>query len=387
MKCQDIGFIQAYLDGELNRGERKQYIQHLDQCKVCQKTLEEVSKLNQWEQVILDDEFTNVSQEIDINVDQAWKNFEQNIQNHKTEETNSQESKKKGRWYNMKKSSKRWITGAAAAAIVCVSLTVPQVRAGASNLLSIFRVKDVQLVQLTDSDLREIEGWISNMEEGEKSIKGIGKIGIKDNGSKKDAHFQSEQQAREAGYAVPKVPNGYRVTSVDANPSFIMQFELDTEKANKLLKQLQSNTQFESTLNGKQFSITVPESVRTRIEAEGNVFSYNVIDAPKISVPEGVDVTKLQKTVLELPIIPANVKTQLAGIQDWTHTLPIPYVAKGSKVSETKVQGVKAVLYNTDYENVMIWEKDGKMHMIEQHKEQEKDLNANDLIKLANELK
>ncbi|PEA55707.1 hypothetical protein CON64_06075 [Bacillus pseudomycoides] len=390
MKCQDIGFIQTYLDGELNRDERKQYIQHLDQCKACQQKLEEVSKLNKWEQVILDDEFANVSQDIDIDVNKAWKTFEQKIQTHKTEETNSEESKKKGRWHNMKKSSKRWITAAAAAAVVCVSLTVPEVRAGASNLLSIFRVKDVQFVQLTDSDLREIEGWISKTEEGEKSIKGIGKIGIKDNGSKKDAHFQSEQQAREAGYAVPKVPNGYRVTSVDANPSFIMQFELDTEKANKLLKQLQSNTQFESALNGKQFSITVPESVRTQIEVEGNrtnSFSYNVIDAPKISVPEGVDVAKLQKTVLELPIIPANVKTQLAGIQDWTHTLPIPYVAKDAKVSETKVQGVKAVLYNTDYENVLIWEKDGKMHMIEQHKEQGKDMNTSDLIKLANEIK
>ena len=387
MKCQDIGFIQAYLDGELNRDERKQYIQHLDQCKSCQQKLEEMSKLNQWGQVVLDDEFTNVGQDVDIDVDRAWNTFEQNIQNHKTEETNSEEAKKKGRWHNMKKSSKRWITAAAAAAVVCVSLTVPEVRAGASNLLSIFRVKDVQLVQLTDSDLHEIEGWISKTEEGEKSIKGIGKIGIKDNGSKKDAHFQSEQQAREAGYAVPKMPNGYRVTSVDANPSFIMQFELDTEKANKLLKQLQSNTQFESALNGKQFSITVPESVRTQIEAESNVFSYNVIDAPKISVPEGVDVAKLQKTVLELPIIPGNVKTQLAGIQDWTHTLPIPYVAKDAKVSETKVQGVKAVLYNTDYENVLIWEKDGKMHMVEQHKGQGKDLNANDLMKLANELK
>ncbi|MFI8708352.1 anti-sigma factor family protein [Bacillus sp. NPDC077411] len=391
MKCQDIGFIQSYLDGELNRDERKQYIQHLDQCKACQQKLEEVSKLNQWEQVILNDEFANFSQEIDIDVDQAWKTFEQNIRTHKTEEINSEESKKKGRWHNMKKSSKRWITGAAAAAIVCVSLTVPEVRAGASNLLSIFRVKDVQLVQLTESDLHEIEGWISHMEEGEKSIKGIGKIGIKDNGSKKDAHFQSEQQAREAGYAVPKVPNGYHVTSVDTNPSFIMQFELDTEKANKLLKQLQSNTQFESALNGKQFSITVPESVRTQIDVEGNRtssgFSYNVIDAPKISVPEGVDVAKLQKTVLELPIIPGNVKTQLAGIQDWTHTLPIPYVAKDAKASETKVQGVKAVLYSTDYENVLVWEKEGKLHMIEQHKEQGKDTNANDLIKLANELK
>lgn len=391
MKCQDIGFIQSYLDGELNRDERKQYIQHLDQCKACQQKLEEVSKLNQWEQVILNDEFANFSQEIDIDVDQAWKTFEQNIRTHKTEEINSEESKKKGRWHNMKKSSKRWITGAAAAAIVCVSLTVPEVRAGASNLLSIFRVKDVQLVQLTESDLHEIEGWISHMEEGEKSIKGIGKIGIKDNGSKKDAHFQSEQQAREAGYAVPKVPNGYHVTSVDTNPSFIMQFELDTEKANKLLKQLQSNTQFESALNGKQFSITVPESVRTQIDVEGNRtssgFSYNVIDAPKISVPEGVDVAKLQKTVLELPIIPGNVKTQLAGIQDWTHTLPIPYVAKDAKASETKVQGVKAVLYSTDYENVLVWEKEGKLHMIEQHKEQGKDMNANDLIKLANELK
>ena len=299
MKCQDIGFIQAYLDGELNRDERKQYIQHLDQCKSCQQKLEEMSKLNQWGQVVLDDEFTNVGQEIDIDVERAWNTFEQNIQNHKTEETNSKEIKKKGRWENMKKSSKRWITAAAAAAVVCVSLTVPEVRAGASSLLSIFRVKDVQFVQLTDSDLREIEGWISKTEEGEKSIKGIGKIGIKDNGSKKDAHFQSEQQAREAGYAVPKVPNGYRVTNVDVNPSFIMQFELDTEKANKLLKQLQSNTQFESALNGKQFSVTVPESVRTQIEIEGDRassgFSYNVIDTPKISVPEGVDVAKLQK--------------------------------------------------------------------------------------------
>ncbi|MGG2017982.1 anti-sigma factor family protein [Bacillus sp. S10(2024)] len=391
MKCQDIGFIQAYLDGELNRNERKQYIQHLDQCKSCQQKLEEMSKLNQWGQVVLDDEFTNVGQEIDIDVERAWNTFEQNIQNHKTEETNSKEIKKKGRWENMKKSSKRWITAAAAAAVVCVSLTVPEVRAGASSLLSIFRVKDVQFVQLTDSDLREIEGWISKTEEGEKSIKGIGKIGIKDNGSKKDAHFQSEQQAREAGYAVPKVPNGYRVTNVDVNPSFIMQFELDTEKANKLLKQLQSNTQFESALNGKQFSVTVPESVRTQIEIEGDRassgFSYNVIDTPKISVPEGVDVAKLQKTVLELPIIPGNVKTQLAGIQDWTHTLPIPYVAKDAKVSETSVQGVKAVLYNTEYENVLIWEKDGKMHMIEQHKEQGKDMNASNLMKLANELK
>ncbi|WP_020060257.1 anti-sigma factor family protein [Bacillus sp. 123MFChir2] len=389
MKCQDIGFIQAYLDGELNRDERKQYIQHLDQCKSCQQKLEEMSKLNQWEQVILDDEFANVSQ--DINIDKAWKTFEKNIQNHKTEEINREESKKKGRWENMKKSSKRWITAAAAAAVVCVSLTVPEVRAGASSLLSIFRVKDVQFVQLTESDLHEIEGWISKTEEGEKSIKGIGKIGIKDSGSKKDAHFQSDQQAREAGYAVPKVPNGYRVTNVDVNPSFIMQFELDTEKANKLLKQLQSNTQFESALNGKQFSVTVPESVRTQIDIEGNRasngFSYNVIDAPKISVPEGVDVAKLQKTVLELPIIPGNVKTQLAGIQDWTHTLPIPYVAKDAKVSETSVQGVKAVLYNTEYENVLIWEKDGKMHMIEQYKEKGKDMNASSLMKLANELK
>lgn len=391
MKCQDIGFIQAYLDGELNRDERKQFIQHLDQCKECQKMLEEISKLNQWEQVILDDEFTNRSQETNINVDKAWEVFEQNIQKHKVDETNQEETKKKGRWHNMKKSSKRWIAAAAAAAVVSISLTVPQVRAGASSFLSIFRVNDVQFVQLTDSDLREVEGWISKTEEGEKDIKGIGKVSIKDNGEKKNTHFQSEQQAREAGYTVPKVPNEYRVTNVDVSPSFTMQFEIDTEKANKLLKQLQSGVQFENTLNGKQFSIKVPESISTHIETGGNKtsndFSYNVIQAPEISVPEGVDVNKLQKTVLELPIIPENVKTQLAGIQDWTHTLPIPYLAKDAKASETKVQGVKAVLYNADHANVIIWQKDGNLHMLEQHKEEGKDISGDDLIKLANELK
>ncbi|MFD3449414.1 anti-sigma factor family protein [Microbacteriaceae bacterium 4G12] len=389
MKCQDIGWIQAYLDGELNREERKEYIQHLDQCKACQQMLEEANKLNQWEKVALGDALSNAPQEMDINVDQAWQAFERKLQQNQKVLHNTDQ--KKGRWHDMKKSSKRWVVATAAAAVVCVSLTIPQVRVGASNFLSVFRVNDVQLVKLTESDMQDIRIWLSGTEDGTKSLKGIGKIEVKDSDNKKDTHFNSEQQAKDAGYAVPKVPSGYVVESVHVSPSFTMQFELNTEQANKLLKQIQSSVQFDNALNGKKFSIMVPESTSTHItgdkkQAFGN-FSYNVIDAPQISVPEGVDVKKLQKTVLELPIIPENVKTQLAGIQDWTKTLPIPYMAKDAKSSETQVQGVKAALYEEERDSVLVWEKEGKLHMLQEYGKPGTNKNTSNLIKLANEIK
>ncbi|WP_028401617.1 anti-sigma factor family protein [Ectobacillus panaciterrae] len=394
MKCQDIGFIQAYLDGELNRDERKKFIQHLDQCKECQEMLAEASKLNQWEKVTLDDEFTGFSQELPINVEKAWQTFEQNLQKETMQETNSKESEKKGRWHNMKKSSKRWIAATAAAAVVSISLTVPQVRAGANDFLSIFRVNDVQFVKLTESDLQDIQGWISQLNEGEKEIKGIGKVNIKDNENNKPAHFPSEQQAKEAGYEVPKAPNGYHVANVDVRPSFTIQFEIDTEKANKLLKQLQSKAQFENALNGKPFSIMFPKSVATFYNVTGEEnqtsisFSYNVTKAPEISVPADVNMDKLRETVLELPILPENVKTQLAGIQDWKRTLPIPYIGtKNAKASETTVQGVKAFAYDTDHELILIWKKDDKVHIMEGYQNAGKHVNLDDFIKLANELK
>ncbi|MCC3377979.1 zf-HC2 domain-containing protein, partial [Cohnella sp. REN36] len=69
-------------------------------------------------------------------------------------------------------------TGAAAAGIVLGSFTIPQVQVAASSFLSIFRVDQVEMVKLTQTDISEIENWMANGENGVKEIKGIGKVWI-----------------------------------------------------------------------------------------------------------------------------------------------------------------------------------------------------------------
>ncbi|PEI93375.1 hypothetical protein CN679_07750 [Bacillus pseudomycoides] len=138
MTCYDMGFIQAYIDGELPRDTRKQFIQHLDTCEECQKSLIELSELNQWENLMLDEECVHATQEINIDVEQAWKTFESHAQVKNVSDINHTIEKKKGLFTDMNKKSKRFIYTAVAAAGLFTTAMIPQVQVAATNVASYF---------------------------------------------------------------------------------------------------------------------------------------------------------------------------------------------------------------------------------------------------------
>ncbi|QDX93160.1 DUF4179 domain-containing protein [Brevibacillus laterosporus] len=138
MTCYDIGLIQAYIDGELSLDTRKKLIQHLDTCEECQKSLLEISKLNQWENLILDEECIHSTQEVKIDVEQAWKTFESHSQLKNVSDINHKIEKKKGMFTNMNKKSKRLVYTAAAVAGLFTTAMIPQVQAAAANIASYF---------------------------------------------------------------------------------------------------------------------------------------------------------------------------------------------------------------------------------------------------------
>ncbi|KEK24893.1 DUF4179 domain-containing protein [Bacillus gaemokensis] len=138
MTCYDMGLIQAYIDGELPRETRKKFIQHLDTCEKCQKALIEISKLNQWENLILDEECTHETQEINIDVEQAWKTFESHTQLENVSDINHKMEKKKGLFTNMNKKSKRLMYTAVAVAGLVTTAMIPQVQVAATNVASYF---------------------------------------------------------------------------------------------------------------------------------------------------------------------------------------------------------------------------------------------------------
>ncbi|MEB4816014.1 DUF4179 domain-containing protein [Bacillus thuringiensis] len=138
MKCYDIGFIQTYIDGELSYDTRKEFTKHLDTCEACQNLLVEISKLNNWENIMLDEESANSPQEIKIDVEQAWKTFESRSKLDNVSDINHKKLQKKGLFTNMSKKSKRFIYTAVAAGALFTTAMIPQVQVTATNVASYF---------------------------------------------------------------------------------------------------------------------------------------------------------------------------------------------------------------------------------------------------------
>lgn len=264
----------------------------------------------------------------------------------------------------MKNTYTKWLSGAAAVALLAGSLSIPSVQVAASNFLTMFRMDKTELIRLSDNDLHEIRQWMEEGGDGGKELAGLGKLEMKDH---KQETFKNEQAAKKAGVDVPKAPEGYVVASVERNSDWRLTFELDTQKTNRFLKKLKSDVAFDNSLNGKEFSLTLPEQVRTYFEAaegEGdNHITFTKSDAPSLEAPKDVDLDQLRETVLQLPFIPRNVQKQLASIGNWKETLPIPYVEGTGE--EINVDGVKGLFNIEDNYAYAIWQKDGKMYQFE----------------------
>ena len=114
MTCYEMGSIQSYIDGELSREERKQFIKHLDKCMECQNLLIELTELNQWEHSTLAEEKLHETLEINIDVEKAWQTFNGYNQTNNVPSTN-QTIEKQGVFSNMNKKSKRFMYTSVAA--------------------------------------------------------------------------------------------------------------------------------------------------------------------------------------------------------------------------------------------------------------------------------
>lgn len=138
MSCYDRGFVQAFIDGELSRNIRKKFMQHLESCKECQRVLLEISKLNQWENVILGEESLHPSKEIKGDVEEAWNTFQKHSQLENISYRNITTQKTKTLFKEINKKSKRFIYMAVATVGLFTTAMIPQVQVAATNAASYF---------------------------------------------------------------------------------------------------------------------------------------------------------------------------------------------------------------------------------------------------------
>ena len=271
----------------------------------------------------------------------------------------------------MNQKTKKWVTGSSVAAVLVVSLSFPQVQAAASDFLSIFRMDKVEFVKVTQDDLAQVEGWLNSGKAGEMELKGIGKLWIDEADQGKidkgehNKYYNSRESAEKAGVKLPAIPSDMTFEGVDVSTPYTIHFEMNVEKANKLLAQLKVENRFDENLSGKRFSLHVANMQNIWMKNDKDSISYSVVSAPELQAPEGVDMAQLRDTMLSLPFIPNNVKKQMLSIDDWQHTLPLPYLEDGdSKMKEVKVHGQAGVLITNSYHKQLIWQENGQIHTL-----------------------
>jgi hypothetical protein len=358
MTCHDMGVLQAYLDGEVSREQKKQIMKHLEGCRKCRDNIEELQDL----QAFCEKTFEAKNAAVDAG--QAWAKFEENLQtagNQKMAENHALKTRKG--WSTLKTKTKRWLASGAVAAALLSSLAHPQVRVEANQFLSLFRVDQFEVVTLTPNDISEIENWVSENKDGTLDLKGIGQLEMSETAGEPQ-FFGTKEQAEEAGYLVPGLGD-MDIEGVNVVPASTITFTLDVEKANQLLTQLGSDQQFEAQLDGKPFTVSTFEAVHTDYMMEERTVSYMHTQSPEINVPEGVSIEQLKATLLSLPFLPENVKAQLAGIDNIESTLPIPYAAtEGSEMTEVSVGNAQGVAVESDEHSYIVWQENGDIHTI-----------------------
>ena len=263
----------------------------------------------------------------------------------------------------MKTKTKRLlITGVTAAAIFS-SFAIPQVRVEANEFLSLFRVNQLEMVKLTQSDISEIENWVRENKAGSLDLAGIGRLEMSETAGE-PMFYETYQSAVEAGYSVPKLGE-YEVEGVSVTPATTITFTLNVEKANQLLSQLGSERQFEAALDEQPFSVSTYDSIQTDYRLNEQHIRYMRTKSPEINVPDGISVAELKSTLLSLPFLPENVKTQLADIENIETTLPIPHVEReGSTMTEVRVGDAPGFVVESKEDSYMVWQDNGNIHVI-----------------------
>ncbi|MCX7923494.1 MAG: DUF2275 domain-containing protein [Clostridia bacterium] len=326
MKCPGNDVLQAYMDGELEIGIRKNIETHLDNCDKC-KSLLAVLKEN--------DDF----------VFAKLKNYR-----HHFEECNVPCSAQPGvKRLNMNMDNKgvfnlmlkyrKFVAAACAVLLITACITIQPVRAAIANALSIFRVENVKGITVTLEDLQQIQNKLSGGQ-GEISLDKMGSIKV-EGGKKRTSSQEDVKNLTDIAVTFPSALSGV-IPNVNIVEPRSIDFTLNAKNVNQIMKSYGATKLLPDNLEGKTFKIDFASLATINYRINDKEIKITQTKAPQITVPDGVNVDEVYNAVVEMPILPENLQSQLKSIKNWKNTLYIPVVE--SKMTEVDINGAKGYM-------------------------------------------
>lgn len=380
--CYDEGTIQAYLDDEVTAAEKLHIKNHLANCSHCQGMLKELQENSAFVNLHL----TTYKKQLD-RLEPAADFYKPDYQSVVNEHINYQP--KKGVFAMLAKYKK---LAGAAAVVACLglSLSFAPVRSVAAQILTLFRVQKIETTGISINDLNQIQQAFYN--NGTKlDIKKFGKVENERTGDFRQVSWAEAQKSFDFNPLKPS----YLPDKMKLDPSFGIQpatkinFILNVKNVNAVITELGGKNLLPEDLDGKNFSMAMAPALQLSASGgESKDSKYlNLIQtpSPEIKLPDGVDVNEVRKAILDLPVIPPEVKQKLASLKDWQNTLYVPQPPNGT-TEEVSVNGAGGVIVKEKWgdgrdNNTLLWQKDGILYLMNGN-----NISAEEMLKSAESL-
>lgn len=368
MNCLGENLIQMYIDQETDEKLRQDIEAHLQQCSGCQEAYEVLLENHAFCLEVFSDYGQAIDQELLQVEDQMTTEGVTSLEVYKNQKKAKETVKpNKGASWIMKKYQK-YIASAAVIGLIVTGMSIEPVRASVSDVVSIFRANDMKTVDISLASLQEVEKALTERE-GKINIDNLAKINQSGGESRNFTSLSAAEEEMGFGITPPNGLDGrYQLSSISGSTRQSIDFTLEIESVNDLMKTLGAEKLFDTALDGKTFSINMSPSVSVAYEDSANhkYLNYSLTKMPQVVAPAGTDINELVSCIASLGILPREIQNQLKNMTDMGETLYIPNVDGAVKTFDMggkKVFGSFTEDANYSY-GYATWLEDGVIHTL-----------------------
>jgi hypothetical protein len=372
------GQLRAALDGELDSKELK----HLESCQQCQsrQKLLEAQIRPAAERLRF---LASPTQDTSLSSSSAWKKF-----NHE------KLAQKETSMFRKLFSSPLVKYGASAALVIALILAFPSTRALAGELLNLFRVQRVTVVQVDFTGLEQLD------DESGPDISQLFADSVTINDEPGDAVNVTtvDEASQLAGFNV-RAPQDMTASRISVMDGASFSLTIDRDRAQALLDEAgRGDLVLPEEVDGAQVSVTIPASVSiaygtcpepsTESEAErerqreietsgprqelyADCIILAQIPSPVVSAPASLDIAQLAQIGLEFTGMTPEEAAEFTSTVDWTSTLVVPIPRNAASYQQVPVDGVTGALIERSIDDgddaprfALFWVKDGIIYTI-----------------------
>ena len=356
--CPEEGLLQAYLDGELDVDTAARVAGHLTGCAACRERLLALEELAGSTTAALAPYRRETAATERLVRAPRMRQLPYNGQPlTKTTKTR--------RFVNMFQRYK-WFAGAAASVLtLAFFLSWAPGRSLAAQFLNIFRMERIQVVEITPEDMAQLAKLLDGLEGidgpvGEVEIRNIGRVRVEHPPDTAWIVAADPTQAEELSGLSLNLPTtlaGRERMEIIVEKSPVITFTPDVESLNSYLKRTQSAVLLPRDLAGQSITFNIPPLLRAQFGHPGQGFVLYAARDLTIEAPQDFDLVSLRQALLRLPYLPENFRRQLAAVEDWRHTLPIPET-QGMGATEISVNGNQGVYFVNEFDTsavILAW--------------------------------